>query len=268
MTEVAASTKTGIPTEIADSVFVSEQTFDGMTVRGGVVVGTHRAVIFDTLVLPVLTKKLLSLCPNREVIAVYSHADWDHVWGTCGLPGVEVVAHEECAARFADPSDVQHIFDQYRTRYETELEGIAIIPPQRTFSTSLTLDLGGLSVELLHCPGHTKDSIVAVVPERSLLLAADCLETPLPLLNEDARNVEKWLALLSQLVRDPRITTCVPSHGRIGGREILQSNITYLNALVTGEESPPLPIDCDAFYVEAHKENLRKAAEWREGENR
>ena len=48
----------------------------------------------------------------------------------------------------------------------------------------MSLDLGGMTVELRHRPGHTKDSILAIVPERALLLGADCIESPLPILNK------------------------------------------------------------------------------------
>lgn len=36
-----------------------------------------------------------------------------------------------------------------------------------------TLDLGGLTVEVIHCPGHTPGSCVVYIPQRKLLLTGD-----------------------------------------------------------------------------------------------
>lgn len=36
-----------------------------------------------------------------------------------------------------------------------------------------TLELGGLSVEVIHCPGHTPGSCVVYIPQRKLLLTGD-----------------------------------------------------------------------------------------------
>jgi glyoxylase-like metal-dependent hydrolase (beta-lactamase superfamily II) len=265
MNERTVVTRANPPVRLLDSVYVTEQTFDGMTVRGLVISGSRRSLIFDTLVFPEKIKELLSACSGREIIVVYSHADWDHVWGTCGLPPVEVIAHEECARRFKDPGDVEKTFNEYRAKFENDLASIRLVPPRRTFKDSMSLDLGGITVELRHCPGHTSDSILAVVPERGLLLGADCIETPLPLLNEGPENLLRWISVLADLEADPRIMTCVPSHGTIGGRELLSDNISYLKSLLLPESVPRRGLD--AFYSAGHSENRSKAAALRADEN-
>lgn len=262
MNQKTVDTQAEGPAKLVDSVYVVKQTFDGMTVRGTVVIGSRRALIFDTLVFPQKTAEVLPLCSDRELLVVYSHADWDHVWGTCGLSPAQIIAHEECAKRFTDRHDVQKTLSDYRAKYGNDLAQVKLVPPQQTFASSLTLDLGGITVELRHCPGHTKDSIVAIVPERSLLLAADCIEAPLPLLNEDSDNLLNWIQTLSELQNDARISTCVPSHGEIAGRELLSNNIGYLKSLLSNE-SPSL-FGLDDFYALGHQENRVKAAALRD----
>lgn len=249
------------PNNLCDGVYTAEQTFDGMTVRGVVVCGADRALIFDTLVFPEETKELLRPCGDRELIVVYSHADWDHVWATCGLAPAEIVAHEECAERFADVDDVEKTLNESRSKWESELAAIRLMPPTRTFRSGMTLHLGGISVELRHCPGHTRDSIVAIVPERNLLLGGDCIEEPLPLLNEDAGNLSRWISVLCELEQDARITTCVPSHGEIGGKEPLRNTIAYLQSLFLNDVSAPANLD--SFYESGHRENRSKTAAFR-----
>lgn len=256
MNQQKVSTAADIPQKLLDSIYVSEQTFDGMTVRGALVIGSKRALIFDTLVFPQKTKELLTLCLDRELIVVYSHADWDHVWGTSGLSPTEIIAHEQCAKRFANLDDVNKTLIDYRRKYESELSQIILLAPQKTFDSNMTLDLGGLTVELRHCPGHTKDSILAIVPERELLLGADCIESPLPILNEESDNLLHWIQILTELEQDTRITTCVPSHGKIGGKELISENISYLKSLLLNDSISPG--DLDDFYSMSHRENLEK----------
>ncbi len=261
MNQQTVSTKMDRFQKLLDSVYVMEQTFDGVTVRGALVLGAQRALIFDTLIFPQKINEFLPLCTDRELIVVYSHADWDHIWGTCGLSPSYVLAHEECSKRFRDIEDVEKTLIDYRVKYEKELAHIELLPPQRTFKSNMTIDLGGITVELRHCPGHTKDSILAIVPERALLLGADCIETPLPLLNEGSDNLLRWISVLSEMEQDARITTCVPSHGKIGGREILTNNIRYLKSLLLTDSTPPP--DLDVFYSSGHQDNRRETASLR-----
>jgi glyoxylase-like metal-dependent hydrolase (beta-lactamase superfamily II) len=247
--------------KLLDSVYVTEQTFDGVTVRGAIICGSQRVMIFDTLVFPQVTNELMSLCLGRELVVVYSHADWDHVWGTCGLQPSEIIAHEKCARRFVDPTDVEKTLKEYREKHTAELDTIQLMPPHRTFQSSLLLDLGGITVELHHCPGHTEDSIVAIVPERSLLLGADCIEKPIPLLNEGSENLLLWIKMLEELERDARITICVPSHGEIGVQDLIRHNIAYLKSLLSDEATPPPGLD--TFYSSGHQDNRKATASLR-----
>jgi len=251
-----------IPIKLMDSVSLIEQTFDDVKVRGVIISGSTRTLIFDTLIFPEEAKNFIDPSSQQELVVVYSHADWDHIWGTCGLPRpYELIAHEYCAKRLADKNDVEKTLVEYGARFGAEFPSIEIIPPQRTFHKELSLDLGGLTVELRHCPGHTKDSILAIIPELSLLLGADCIELPIPLLNETSEDLFKWISILSELEADPRIETCIPSHGDIGGKEILTKNISYLKSLLSDETEPPK--DLDAFYKEGHRENRLKCSSLR-----
>ena len=72
------------PFKLLDSVYVTEQSFDGMTVSGSVIDGSRRALIFDTLVFPGKIRELLSVCLDRELMVVYSHADWDYMRSSTG----------------------------------------------------------------------------------------------------------------------------------------------------------------------------------------
>ena len=67
-----------------------------------------------------------------------------------------------------------------------------------TFNSRLFLDLGGVTLELRHLPGHTSDCIVGWIPEWGVLLGGDAIETPLPVVNSEAL-LGGWLSALQDL---------------------------------------------------------------------
>lgn len=236
-------------------------------VRVAVVAGTRRAVVFDTGCRPADMHALQPLLAGlhgleaRDVLAVYSHGDWDHVQGTAALADLRaVIAHEACCARFQD--DVPRRLARLRDESPGLYDDVVLIPPDLTFSQSLTLDLGGLTLQLHHLPGHTADSLVAFVPERGLLLAGDTAEAPLPCVDWEDASLDRWIAGLQRWRDDARVTMVLPSHGPAGGRESLDVTLWYLAALREGRE-PAVPAQMASFYRETHQANLERAARMR-----
>ena len=86
-----------------DGIFVTEVALGDYDVRGVLLLGDARAVVWDTLSHPRDMAGWLPLIGRRDVMVVYSHADWDHIWGTAGLPlaGAVVAGQRACQARFA-----------------------------------------------------------------------------------------------------------------------------------------------------------------------
>jgi len=223
-------------------------------VRGCVVAGIDRAVIWDTLARPSDMVGVRELVPSLPLTVVYSHGDWDHVWGTKGLGEgwEEVVAHGECAGRFAE--ELPRTLEEMRNQNAEEFDEVRLVPPTRTFQDQFVIELGpGLSLELHALPGHTPDTIVGFIPEWGVLLAGDAVETPLPFLNPGG-NVEEWAGRLEGWATHPRVEVVIPSHGPIGGRNLLEENASYLRALLAGQD-PVLPEDLTPFYRRTHAAN-------------
>ena len=186
-------------------------------VRGAVVAGSRRAVVWDTLARPRDMAGVAELVPDLPLTVVYSHGDWDHVWGTAGLgrPWEEVVSHRIGLDRFG-------------RELPAELEAMRATAP---------------------------DTLVGFVPEWGVLLAGDAVETPLPFLNEGSP-LEAWAAALENWAGSGEVDTVIPSHGRTGGPELLSATAGYLRALMQGDD-PALPDgELTPFYRETHTANL------------
>ena len=243
--------------------------------RSAVLVGAERAVVWDTLAHPAHMAPVMDLVGERPVTVVYSHADWDHTWGTCALedasagrrPGVSegvephrgvrvrlesVVAHEAAAVRFG--TDVPAELEA-RLRADPEAwAAVRLVPPTVTFTDALTLDLGGATLRLHALPGHTPDCIVGFVPEWGVLLAGDTVETPLPVVN-DGKAVGEWVVGLGRWRDDAEVTSVIPAHGRVGGRELIGEAAAYLRSLLSG--AVPDVGAVPPFYRQTHDANLK-----------
>lgn len=246
-----------------------ETEVEDFDVRAAVLVGTERAVVWDTLAHPAQMECVAGIVgagreapargsapPPLPVTVVYSHADWDHAWGTCALGDLEdVVAHAWAERRFR--SDVPEELGARRAREPGVWDAVRLVPPTVLFERTHAIALGGATLELHALPGHTPDCIVGLVPEWGVLLAGDTVETPLPVVN-DGRVVGSWADALERWLGDARVTTVVPAHGPVGGRELLERNVRYLRGLATGE-GPADPSALPGFYRDTHRRNLEKA---------
>lgn len=250
-------------TELRSGLWVVEAHLPDFQVRGALVAGSERAVLFDSLSHPNDMEGVGELVPDLPLSLVYSHGDWDHAWGTCGItrPLDEVIAHERCGHRFS--REIPETLTTMRLQEPGRYQSIELIPPTRVFKEELALDLGGITLELLAHPGHTPDSIVGFVPEWGILLAGDSVETPLPFLNsgspleEWASTLDQWAHRLDEWNPTP---TVIPSHGKIGGPDLLRENAIYLRALSSGMD-PEVPSELDPFYRETHENNVALARE-------
>jgi glyoxylase-like metal-dependent hydrolase (beta-lactamase superfamily II) len=244
------------PTTIADGVFATEVGLGEYDVRGVLLVGDARAVVWDTLSRPGDMSGWLPHIGSRDLVVVYSHADWDHVWGTAGLPlerTTIIMGHRACQARFT--ADVPRTLRERQEAEPGAWDEVVLIAPDTVFDLDTTVDLGSMTLEFHHLPGHTADTIVGLVPERGLLLMGDTAETPFPVVPADSP-LGTWIERLERWERDPRVRTVVPAHGPTGGIGILQKNIRYLRGLLDGR---PLTVTepLTDFYRKTHEENLR-----------
>jgi glyoxylase-like metal-dependent hydrolase (beta-lactamase superfamily II) len=123
---------------------------------------------------------------------VYTHHHWDHVWGACAWPDVEIIGHvagqEILQREAARPWSHRYLRDEVRANprlgpsfraralaMET-WDGFTILPPRRTFTDELVLPTG---VRLRHVGGaHAPDSTIVLVPDSAVALLGDCYYPP------------------------------------------------------------------------------------------
>lgn len=160
-----------------------------LIVRSFMIRGTREQAVIDSLMRPVD----ISLF-NDASFVIYTHADWDHCWGSLGLNNAKVVGHVLTREALL-ASAAQEKLSKLTGTMPEFFRGAAIVPPTITFTDTLTIDLGGLNIRLSHCPGHTRDSIAVHLLEHNIMLVGDALEDPIPYINEPGY-VTNWIKSL------------------------------------------------------------------------
>ncbi|MBW6468690.1 MAG: MBL fold metallo-hydrolase [Coriobacteriia bacterium] len=246
-------------TEVLPGVWTAEVSLPEFAVRSVALLGRERMLVFDTLLHPGDMSAFAGLAGNREIVTVYSHADWDHIWGTAGLPqsGGEVVGHSACADRFR--AEVPETLAARRAGEPGVWDDVELIAPTTLFGESLALDLDPWAVELHHVPGHTRDSIVGWVPAAGVLLGGDVVEQPWPLAGAGLP-LDPWITALREWALRPELRVVIPSHGAIAGPDLLERNAAYLTALRDGDDYP-IPGGTDPFYADHYAADLRRYRE-------
>jgi len=249
--------------EFRKGLWLTELQLEGFDVRGAVIAGSERMVVWDSLSHPRDMYSVYSLVSGSHFDIVYSHADWDHFWGTAGLPDNwgQIIAHDKSLARFKN--DVPAKLQEMRAKHPDQWKQVVLVEPTLTFKQELTLYLGGVTLKLKYLPGHTLDCLVGFIPQWGILLAGDTVETPFPVVNDDSP-VSQWIASLEHWRDNPELQTVIPAHGPTGGRELLENNISYLRNLLEGRNSDLTDALTD-FYKETHEANIKHLADQNPG---
>ena len=241
--------------ELRPGLHLLESRVDDFDVRAVVVLGRSTALVWDTLAHPVPMGPATRIVANRRPIIAYSHGDWDHVWGTAAFPSApDVVALAACAARFR--SELPRELAERQRAEPGRWDAVRLAPPTRWFDHGFDTDLGGVSVRIEALPGHTPDCAVAWIPEWGVLLAGDTVETPLPVVNDGAA-VAGWVERLHRWAAEPGLQWVVPSHGRVGGVDVIGETIAYLEGLL-GVAPVTAPTNVPPFYLRTHEDNRRR----------
>jgi glyoxylase-like metal-dependent hydrolase (beta-lactamase superfamily II) len=240
---------------LEDGVFLASRPLEeGIDVRAVLLIGATSACVIDTLARPEDMAPFIDIVDRSGLrcIVVDTHADWDHAWGNCAFANSSIIGHTLCEARLRS-REARDELARKRNERSGFFDGVRLVPPTVTFESQMTIDLGTFEIRLHHLPGHTRDSIVAYVPQRGLLIAGDCVEEPFPLL--ESGPLDTWVAALRAWSL-AGVRTVIPAHGSVGGPELLVANAAYLESL---RGDPPPPADALAFYHDAHRRNVATA---------
>jgi cyclase len=148
----------------------------------------------------------------------------DHTLGNFLLSGT-IVSHSVTRRRMAEEYPSSAYVEDLLSVIDPE--GLALMPdfslrlPTITFDDRMHLYLGNVTVELIHLPGHTVNSLIVYLPEQKVLFSGDNVcEAGLPSF-QDSRvsSLFETLDYISSL----DFEILVPGHGEVGTKKTVES---------------------------------------------
>lgn len=177
---------------------------------------------------------------------IFTHAHPDHIGGACELRGrtrARTAAHGQARAWI---ENVQRQAEQRPVPgFDTLVEGS--IPIDQVLSDGDVIDLGdGLTLEVLHTPGHSRGSISLWLPEEGALLSGDAIPLPgdMPIYEDvvaSVRSLRRLAAIPAKVLvpswGEPAAGGAVRStiEGALG---LLQRIHDVVHALTDGDAAP------------------------------
>ena len=229
--------------EVAPGVFVHQGRYEvqspdnrGDMANAGFVVGSDAVAVIDTLGSEVMGRELREAIrgvtdkPIKYVINTHMHPD--HVFGNAAFKADNptFVGHYKLARGLATRAD-RYLAVNKTMLGENAFEGIEVILPTLAVENTLSLDLGGRTLELEAQPtAHTDNDLIVTDSATNTLFLGDLLfSVHVPTLDG---SIIGWLALLDAL-KERRAERVVPGHGphALALPEALEPEQRYLAAI-------------------------------------
>ncbi|MES0879326.1 MBL fold metallo-hydrolase [Roseibium sp. SCP14] len=150
----------------------------------GVIVGERGILIVDGQATPSHADKVLKKIrditdkPVKQVVLTHFHAE--NTLGSWTFEPGEVIS-SDLTRRMIETRGIEDIHVS-RERFRTLFADLSAIPavcaPTMTIASSMTIDLGGREVRLMHLGrGHTMGDLVVWVPDSSVIFAGDLVQS-------------------------------------------------------------------------------------------
>ena len=245
--------------------------------NSGLVVGRDAALLVDTLFDVPMTRRMLDemtvITDEHPITTVFNtHSNGDHWFGNQLLKDTEILSTTSCleemrTAGWRIPTallGVSGVAGEFGREIFSPFDWSDLEPtfPTKTFDKELTLDVGGIEVQLIRLgPAHTSGDAIAYVPSAKTLYSGDLLfigGTPIiwagPLAN--------WVAACD-FMHDLDVEIVVPGHGPVTDKQgILQVRryLEYVDEQAREKFAAGVPAEEAARQI-----SLEQFASWAEG---
>lgn len=211
---------------VAPGVFAIHEPRQYEAVTSFLVVGTERAVLFDSGLGVAQIAKLVGKLTSLPVTVLNSHTHFDHVGGNREFADVRNL--DLPFSRASARGDVGEALRDYAKDTLAADRVCGALPagvtirdypmPAWKAATSVKdgerLDLGGRTVEVLHTPGHTPDSMCLLDAANGLLFTGDTFYSGEVFLWAPETDVAGYEASIARLVAlAPGLKRLLPAHG-------------------------------------------------------
>ena len=247
----------------------------GDLVRSYLIKTERFLLVYDTLLGPksggFLREEALRFADSRPLLVANSHADWDHYFGNMMFP--EPILGTHAMVQRVTEGVGQKELAEKRNEHPECYEAVQLVPPSVAVGRDTVLHGGDLTIKLLLTRGHRPDHLAIFVPELSTLFPGDCVEDPIPLVDEDSDETSHTIEELSRSLQsflELQPEWVLANHAAPEkGVTRIESNLAYLKTLQSQaleaesldahKKAQPTDPSWDSFYQKAHLSHLRMA---------
>jgi glyoxylase-like metal-dependent hydrolase (beta-lactamase superfamily II) len=161
--------------------------------------------------------------PERPVLLLFTHSDYDHILGYGAFPNAKVIASEA----FVTNTDKQKVInqikewdDEYYVRRNYEIE--YPVANSIVLRDAQVLEFGNTLLTFYLSPGHNPDGLLTIVDwqnplnnrKQSICLAGDYFSNvEIPFIDFHCGDYENTLGKLDSILANHTINMLVPGHG-------------------------------------------------------
>jgi len=218
------------------------------------IVGSKKALLFDTGMGISDISKVVKQLSDLEVIVPNSHSHFDHIGDNWRYPTIHVYADDEAVKVLTAG------FSHWDVRYDSDPELFTKELPEgfnpatyeirsikkeniQLIHDGDIIDLGNRQLEVLHTPGHSQDSIMLLDRKNRILFTGDTfceflfafMDTRMP--KYGLSNLQDYAQTIKDLTRlVPELDYLCPSHGKpLADPEILIAVAQAFNNVIAGD---------------------------------
>lgn len=217
-----------------------------MHVNSYLIVGSRRAVLFDTGLGIQSIRRCAEAITDRPILAVNSHHHFDHVGGNhefnelafhadgledhrAGPPPSWLPSYAESAAamychyekfRAMDETWFQVLGPEMQMRpfpvgFDSNKWNIKPALPSQLLADGDEIDLGDKVLRVVHTPGHTPDSICLLDERERILFSGDTIDTGPMYAHLPGADIARYATTAQYLVDhvEPRVDDILSAHG-------------------------------------------------------
>jgi glyoxylase-like metal-dependent hydrolase (beta-lactamase superfamily II) len=183
--------------------------------NSGVFASQDQACLIDPGIFPDEIETMVEFISHQQLypqMLVLTHSHWDHILGPEHFPGLKILTH----INYVDEVDQRSsAILKTITNWENQAglsraKPFELPQPNILFGESTSLQIGNLTLELLHVPGHAPDQLAIYEPTQATLWASDILsDLEIPFISHSLAAYERTLARLAQM----DIQVLIPGHG-------------------------------------------------------
>jgi glyoxylase-like metal-dependent hydrolase (beta-lactamase superfamily II) len=206
-----------------------------------IVAGSRATLVVDTGLGPkngaTIARVAAKLAPNNtRLFLTTTHFHPEHAAGEPGFPANTILIRDAVQQQEMEKHG-QEMIDMFSGRSAENKEllaGVALRPPDVTFSQEATVDLGGVAVRLLWFGGaHTKgDELIFVEPDRTLVSGDVVQNKTMPNIFGEGGTPATWLAVLDK-VEALNAAHILPDHSAPGDGSLVGAERNLIAGIQT-----------------------------------